>query len=168
MTRREAQTVFLQKYLKLVGHIAGRYAREGIEWDDLVQEGCMALLRAMEQYRDHSPVSESAYVAVCIENAMRRWVNRERRYHYRYYVSEAIPEGVQTRTPLDGIEEREGYLERESQIRDRLSQKEWEILQCLAQGISYAETACRLHIDQKSVDNAIQRIRRKLRSKKSA
>ncbi|MBQ8944112.1 MAG: RNA polymerase sporulation sigma factor SigH, partial [Clostridia bacterium] len=45
-----------------------------------------------------------------------------------------------------------------------LSDKEWNILQCILQGHSYAETAEILHTSAKSVDNAMQRIRRKMRT----
>ena len=49
-----------------------------------------------------------------------------------------------------------------------LSDREWAILQCLYDGASYAQAAEKLGISVKSIDNAMQRIRKKMRAVRSA
>jgi RNA polymerase sporulation-specific sigma factor len=67
-------------------------------------------------------------------------------------------------TPESILIEKENYADCRMQVMAVLSDKEWEILQYILNGNSYAQTAEQLHISVKSVDNAMQRIRRKMRA----
>ena len=67
-------------------------------------------------------------------------------------------------TPESILMAKESFADFRTKIMTLLSKKEWEILQCILNGHSYAHTAELLSITVKSVDNAMQRIRRKIRA----
>ena len=164
-TSMEAEGILLSRYLHLIQYYAFRYA-VGADADDLVQEGLIALLYAIPQYVPEKGTKFSAYAQVCIQNRMRNVLQRSKRnpepvenleeYWGADFVDEATPESI-------FLEKEQGDLFRK-QVMELLSDKEWKVLELIVEGASYAETAKKLGISEKSVDNAMQRIRRKMRS----
>lgn len=160
----DAETVLLVRYFRLVRFHAGRCASVLTDADDLIQEGCVALLRAMKQFDLSRDVKFSAFAQTCIINSMKSLLRREQ--------AVAVPAGdllqdhqfVDENTPESILIRKESYKNCRMQVMAMLSEKEWEILQIVLEGCSYAQTAERLHITLKSVDNAMQRIRRKMRT----
>ena len=166
----EAEGVLLSRYLGLIRFHAGRMAGCA-DVDDLVQEGLIALLRAIPQFDGTREVKFSSYAQTCILNRMRNFVQRESRNAVPcddlVQVMEEQGELADPDTPESILVERESYAQRRMQVMAMLSAREWEILQCVMDGASYAETAARLGIAEKAVDNAMQRIRRKMRAVRS-
>ncbi|MBR3631370.1 MAG: sigma-70 family RNA polymerase sigma factor [Oscillospiraceae bacterium] len=166
----EAEGVLLSRYLGLIRFHAGRMAGS-VDADDLVQEGLIALLYAIPQY-DHTKVTRfSSYAQVCILNRMRNFVQHEARRAVPcddlVQVMEEQGELADPDTPESILVEKESYAQRRMQVMAMLSAREWDILQSIMDGASYAETAARLGISEKAVDNAMQRIRRKMRAVRS-
>ena len=166
----EAEGVLLSRYLGLIRFHAGRMAGCA-DVDDLVQEGLIALLRAIPQFDGTREVKFSSYAQTCILNRMRNFVQRESRNAVPcddlVQVMEEQGELADPDTPESILVEKESYAQRRMQVMAMLSAREWEILQCVMDGASYAETAARLGITEKAVDNAMQRIRRKMRAVRS-
>ncbi|MBP0973704.1 MAG: sigma-70 family RNA polymerase sigma factor [Oscillospiraceae bacterium] len=166
----EAEGVLLSRYLGLIRFHAGRMAGCA-DVDDLVQEGLIALLRAIPQFDGTREVKFSSYAQTCILNRMRNFVQRESRNAVPcddlVQVMEEQGELADPDTPESILVEKESYAQRRMQVMAMLSAREWEILQCVMDGASYAETAARLGIAEKAVDNAMQRIRRKMRAVRS-
>ena len=166
----EAEGVLLSRYLGLIRFHAGRMAGCA-DADDLVQEGLIALLRAIPQFDGTREVKFSSYAQTCILNRMRNFVQRESRNAVPcddlVQVMEEQGELADPDTPESILVEKESYAQRRMQVMAMLSAREWEILQCVMDGASYAETAARLGIAEKAVDNAMQRIRRKMRAVRS-
>ena len=164
----EAEAELLKRYFRLVRFHAGRYAATSADADDLTQEGLITLLRVMKQFDSSQNAKFSSFAQVCIMNRMRSLVRSQQ--------NSAVPEEdlirkleekgefIDNETPESILMQKESYESCRMQVRALLSDKEWKILQCVLQGASYAETAERLHISIKSVDNAMQRIRRKMRT----
>jgi RNA polymerase sporulation-specific sigma factor len=167
----EAEGVLLSRYLRLIRFHAGRYALNG-DVDDLVQEGLIALLAAIPQYDPSQGNKFSAFAQVCICNRMRSFVRRELRVPApaEEYLEdlEAQGEFVDPDTPESILLEKESFEHTRMQVMAMLSDREWEILQCMLSGSTYAEAAKQLGLTVKAVDNAMQRIRRKMRSVRSA
>lgn len=166
----EAEGVLLSRYLGLIRFHAGKMAGCA-DADDLVQEGLIALLRAIPQFDGTREVKFSSYAQACILNRMRNFVQREARHAVPCddleQVMEEQGELADPDTPESILVEKESYAQRRMQVMAMLSAREWEILQCVMDGASYAETAARLGITEKAVDNAMQRIRRKMRAVRS-
>ena len=166
----EAEGALLSRYLGLIRFHAGKMAGCA-DADDLVQEGLIALLRAIPQFDGTREAKFSSYAQACILNRMRSFVQREARNAVPLddleQVMEEQGELADPDTPESILVEKESYAQRRMQVMALLSAREWEILQCIMDGSSYAETAEKLGIAEKAVDNAMQRIRRKMRAVRS-
>lgn len=167
----EAEGVLLSRYLRLIRYYAGRYAING-DVDDLVQEGLIALLAAMPQYDPAKGCHFSSFAQVCITNRMRSFVRREllNPAPAEELITDLEAQGkfVDPDTPESILLEKESFREARMQVMALLSDREWEILQCMLDGATYAEAAVKLGLTVKAVDNAMQRIRKKMRTVRSA
>ncbi len=134
---------------------------------DLVQEGMMALLRAVNSYRPDRGAGFAAYAGVCIRHSMLSYIMKDNRYSGENRIStdeldddlsgsdEDIPENA-----VIAKEEHDGLFGR---IADELSEREWQVLQLFLNGHSYRQIAEKMSISEKSVNNTMQRVRKKLR-----
>lgn len=167
----EAEGILLSRYLRLIRCYAVRFASRG-DTDDLVQEGLIALLQAIPQFVPTREKRFSAFAKVCILNRMRSFVQREQKADAPaedlIERLEAMGELVDPVTPESIFLEKESFQEARMQVMALLSEREWEILLCIMNGASYQQAAETLGISPKSVDNAMQRIRRKMRAVRSA
>lgn len=166
----EAEGVLLSRYLGLIRFHANKFV-PGADADDLVQEGLIALLKAIPQFDTGRDVRFSSYAQICIMNRMRSFVQKELKsaapVEDLVQMMEEQGELVDPDTPESILVEKENYAHCRMQVMAMLSAREWEILQCIMEGDSYTETAEKLCISEKSVDNAMQRIRRKMRAVRS-
>lgn len=165
----DAEAVLLTRYLKIIRYHACKFARSEADIDDLVQEGLIVLLRAVSEFRQERQVKFSTFAQTCILNRMKNVVRRE--HHGAVsdpspYLEDCI--GIaDPDTPESILLEKENYEQCRMQVMAMLSRREWEILQCIMMGDSYLQTAEKLQISEKSVDNAMQRVRRKMRTVES-
>ncbi len=149
----------------------------GGDSEDLVQEGMLGLLAAMREFDSTKDASFSTYAEVCIRNRLLSAVkaaSRDKHTPLNSYVplDSALFDGTDCdgRRPveqyLDNPEtlmiHREDMQERMNRIYNQLSPLENRILRLYLSGLSYSEIASICCRPLKSVDNAIQRIRRKL------
>ena len=169
------------------GQLAGRYSRlviscsrplflAGGDRSDLEQDGMVALLRAIREYDPSTNVPFRSFAETCIRNGLRSAVKAaSRRKHMPLNsgvsLEEILDNEASPALPADDLYRREAEemvlaREREDELFrtfDRyLSKYERRILSLYLDGASYREMAQKLDRPEKSVDNAIQRIRRKL------
>lgn len=167
----DAQGILLKRYVKLVHYHASHYAAAAADVDDLIQEGLITLLHVISRFRAEEGTKFSTYAQVCIVNRMRSLVRRAGTYAAPVAdIAQLMEERAviaDAETPESILVEKENYARCRMQVMALLSAKEWEILQCIMSGASYAQTAEMLGISVKSVDNAMQRVRRKMRAVKS-
>lgn len=170
-TSSEAEIILLQRYRKLVRYHARRYAASETDVDDLEQEGMLVLLHIIPKYSEDRGVPFSAFAQTCITNRMCSLAKKAGRNASPVEDIAQLMEQqagiVEEHTPETILLEKENYEHFRSQVMAMLSAKEWGILQCIMAGASYAQTAERLQISVKSVDNAMQRVRRKMRAAES-
>lgn len=165
-----AEAVLLKRYLKLIRYHANHYAAAQADADDLVQEGMLTLLYAIPKYQEERGCSFAAFAQTCILNRMRSLVKCSSSATPLADILElmdARPEFADQKTPESILIEKENYDHCRMQVMALLSAREWEILQCIMEGASYVQAAEKLGTSVKSVDNAMQRVRRKMRAVKS-
>lgn len=175
---RIAEETLVIRYHRLVRICARPYFLAGGDSEDLIQEGMVGLLAAVREYDPEKGAGFRRYAEVCIKNRLISAIKaatRDKHTPLNNYVSFETPlfSGNGDRYPygtyaltLDGPEEiligREAFRERVKTLEGQLSGFEARILRLYLNGLSYSEIAAEVNRSPKSVDNAVQRIRRKL------
>lgn len=160
---RNAVTVLILRYLNLVRKKASLYSG-GAEFDDLAQEGFLAFMRAAEGFDPEKGTSFSAFAEVCVTNGIRSAVRRLSRSAGESLSEELGEQAGDSSTPENIWFEKEAEAGMYEKISELLSKKEWDIFKLYLGGASYEEIAESLDIPKKSVDNAVFRIRKKLKA----
>ncbi|MGN0453149.1 MAG: sigma-70 family RNA polymerase sigma factor [Ruminococcus sp.] len=156
-----------KRYSGIIHSIAAKYSAAGFDRSDFMQEGLLALLSACKSFSSEGCASFRTYTALCIS---RRFMSVIRKAHAKG----AIPDDTlisyddieisdqNTQNPETLFIEKESSIGLQNTIRQKLSPLELEVLRLYLQGLSYADISELLGKSSKSVDNALQRIRRKL------
>ncbi len=176
---RRATEFILSKYKNLVRSRAKAYFLAGADRDDIVQEGMIGLFKAVRDFDVTKQASFRGFAEMCIKRQIITAVKastRQKHAPLNSYVSlsEPIFEDNSERTLVDMLAERsvmdpeEMFLRREKaerlseEIEDKLSNLEKTVLALYIDGMNYQEIAVELDRPPKSIDNALQRIKRKL------
>lgn len=169
----------INKYRNFVRAKARSYFLIGADREDIVQEGMIGLYKAIRDFRNDKLSSFRAFAELCITRQIItaiKTATRQKHIPLNSYVSlnKPIYDEESDRTLLDILtatkitdpEElmisREELASIESKIGEILSGLELEVLMSYLQGKSYQEIACDLDRHVKSIDNALQRVKRKL------
>lgn len=164
---RNAATVLISRYLKLVSKRARAYSGGAAEFDDLAQEGFLAFLRAAETFEPKRGSAFAAFADVCVTNGIRSAVRRLSRGAEGLGAVEDLQEERGTEdayTPENIWVEKEAEAGLYEKISELLSKKEWDIFKLYVGGAPCGEIAEKLGIPKKSVENAVFRIRKKLKT----
>jgi len=166
--------VLLRRYSWLAANFAARAAANPADADDLTQEGLMALCAAAESFSADYGASFRTFAAVCMRRRIAtaaRAVNSAMRSVGGSLDDPEVPSDIlladESASPELLLLAKERVDELYHLLTDVLSRREREIFCLQMSGFSYAEIAHRLGISKKSVENAIQRARRKLRAVRS-
>ena len=176
----DALTYLLEKYKDLVNIKVSKYFMIGAEKDDIVQEGMIGLFKAIKSFNSEKQNSFKSFANICIERQLITAIktsNRQKHMPLNSYLSlntaaydnneEDSVELIDTfnsntiEDPLETIMKKEYYEEVESAVNKNLSKFEKQVLDRFIKGESYVKIAEKLDSPVKSVDNAIQRIRKK-------
>ena len=171
----EALADLIERYTPLVCMRARAYARGVMDVDDVYQEGMIALLKAVRNYREDTAGSFRTFAAVCVNNKMLSAVTahmRDKNAPMRSYLSlsgREIPEDLLAAVSPETDPEKLVIASEESAARNRrietlLSPFERQVLRVYLSAYSYEEMSRQLGSSTKAVDNALQRVRRKLRN----
>lgn len=177
---KEALNFILNKYKELVYMKTSRYFLIGAEKDDIYQEGMIGLYKAILSFKEDKHNSFKTFANMCIERQLITAIktsNRQKHMPLNSYLSLNTPgndeeddnektllEVLNNKTaedPLDTITKKEYYSSVENAIDKSLSDFEKQVLKKFIKGDSYVKIAEELEAPVKSVDNAIQRIRKK-------
>lgn len=134
--------------------------------DDLMQEGFMGLMRAVNSYEPEKGAF-SSYAGVCIKNRMLSSLKKNSMSNTEDISDNELEEyvGVSDEDIPENIviaQERMGELY--NKISSALSEREWQVFQLFLTGMSYNQIALSSGLSVKTVDNAMQRVRRKLKA----
>lgn len=171
----EALADLIERYTPLVCMRARAYARGVMDVDDVYQEGMIALLKAVRNYREDTAGSFRTFAAVCVNNKMLSAVTahmRDKNAPMCSYLSlsgREIPEDLLAAVSPETDPEKLVIASEESAARNRrienlLSPFERQVLRLYLSSYSYEEMSRQLGSSTKAVDNALQRVRRKLRN----
>lgn len=152
------------------------YFMAGGERDDLVQEGLIGLYKAIKSYSKEKNANFKTFAEICVVRQMISAVKsstRKKNSPLNHYVSIHIPEDeldtissklvdVKNNNPESMLIEREAVCGMQNKIFSVLSDFESEVLNYYLSGISYKEIAKLLKKTEKSVDNALFRIKKKI------
>ena len=173
---RSAEEALAKRYTRLVRVCARPLFLAGGDSEDLIQEGMFGLLSAIRQFDPSMGSSFYNFALHCIKMRLLSAVKSASRLkHFPLNDSmsfEQLSEDSSTqlsvtpevfrRSPEDMVLARESKEELYSEFSQCLSKLEREVLDKYLEGLSYREIAEELSRDEKSVDNAVQRIRHKL------
>lgn len=176
----EALTYMLEKYKNLVNIKVSKYFMIGAEKEDILQEGMIGLFKAIQSFDEEKQNSFKSFANICIERQLITAIkssNRQKHIPLNTYLSlntaayenneDDSVELIDTfnsktvEDPLETIMKQEYYSEVENAINKNLSKFEKQVLDRYLKGESYVTIAEKLDSPIKSVDNAIQRIRKK-------
>ena len=169
----------LNRYKNFVRSRARSYFLIGADHEDIVQEGMIGLYKAVRDFRPEKLASFRAFAELCVTRQIItaiKTATRQKHIPLNSYISlnKPIFDEESDRTLLDVISEgritnpeelligQEDLSTIESRIGKMLSPLEWEVLLAYLDGRSYQEIAEDLGRHVKSIDNALQRVKRKM------
>ncbi len=169
---KEISDYLMEKYKEFVRKKARAVYLIGGETDDLIQEGMIGLFKAVQDYRPEKETSFRTFAGLCIDRQLYSAIqssNRQKHLPLNSYVSlsqagEAEDlEGRWSENPEAVVIDQERTRILKEEIRKALSPMENKVLTYYMQGYGYVKIAKLLGKNPKSIDNALQRIRGKIR-----
>lgn len=174
-----AQEYLLHKYRNFVRAKARSYFLIGAEREDIIQEGMIGLYKAIRDFKTDKQASFRAFAELCVTRQIItaiKTATRQKHIPLNSYVSLNKPiyeedsdrtlldviSGVRVANPEDMIISQEEFADIEDKMNEILSDLEWQVLMSYLDGKSYQEIAVDLNRHIKSIDNALQRVKRKL------
>ncbi|MEW6033079.1 MAG: RNA polymerase sporulation sigma factor SigH [Bacillota bacterium] len=176
---RVAQEYLINKYRNFVRAKARSYFLIGADREDIIQEGMIGLYKAIRDFRSDKLSSFRAFAELCITRQIItaiKTATRQKHIPLNSYVSLNKPiydedsdrtlldviSGTKITDPEELIISREEFGNIEEKMVEILSDLEWKVLMAYLDGKSYQEIATDLARHVKSIDNALQRVKRKL------
>ncbi len=175
----DAFSYLCEKYKDIINVKVSKYYIIGAERDDTVQEGMIGLFKAIKSYDETKQNSFKTFANICVERQLITAIkssNRQKHQPLNSYLSlnnsaydnddndEELINTFDSKTiedPLDTVMKKEYIAHIENTIDRTLSGFEKQVLNRYIKGESYVDIAAKLDAPVKSVDNAIQRIRKK-------
>ena len=171
----------IEKYKDLVNMKVRKYFIIGAEKEDIIQEGMIGLFKAIQSFKSDKQNSFKTFANLCIERQLITAIktsNRQKHMPLNSYLSLSASaynnedddsdssmieffDSHTTEDPLETLTKKEYYQTVENAIDKSLSDFEKQVLRRFIKGESYVNIAESLNTPVKSVDNAIQRIRKK-------
>ena len=174
-----AQEIIINKYEAFIRGKSRSYFLIGADKEDIYQEGMIGLYKAIRDFNGEKSTSFRAFAELCITRQIItaiKTATRQKHIPLNTYISlnKPVSEEESDRTLLDIIssirttdpeeliisQEQKEFIEEE--INKVLSDLEIQVLQSYLEGKSYQEIACDLDRHSKSIDNALQRVKKKL------
>lgn len=180
----EANRLLFEKYKPLIESNARKLLKfckyNGLEFPDLVQEGMLGLSRAIDTFNESKETSFFTYAKTCIERKQRSIIVMSGRQKHKA-LNESLPFEVydedekdlksvdifladNSYNPETVLQDLEDGNELKEKIKNLLTNFELEVFELKIAGFDYNEISEILEKDKKQIDNAIQRIKTKLKS----
>ncbi len=176
----QALDVLLTRYRRFARSKVRNYFLVGADADDLEQEGLIGLYKAARDYRADREASFPVFAELCVKRQIITAIkaaSRQKHQPLNAYVSISTPSSTADDAPdpadellrdhaiadpAEVVVDDDRLRTVQSSIAQLLSSLEIEVLQLYVGGASYAEISTTLNRHTKAVDNAIQRIKRKV------
>ncbi len=176
----DALEYLMQKYKPLVLGAAGKCYVVGADKDDIIQEGMIGLCKAIYDYKGDKNSKFSTFAKLCVDRQIATFIKTSLRQKHKA-LNEAISidekiseEDYDSNTLNDFILKTDESPEKividnenkailEKKINQSLSDLEKQVYALHIKGISYSQIAIIMNRDEKSIDNTVQRIKKKVR-----
>ncbi|MDN5352360.1 MAG: polymerase sporulation-specific sigma factor [Clostridiales bacterium] len=175
----KAQELLIKRYKNFVKSKARAYFLIGADREDIVQEGMIGLFKAMRDYQPGKMTSFKSFAELCIKRQIItaiKTATRQKHIPLNSYVSlnKPIFDEESDRTLYDMmtnsrelnpehlIIKKEELTMIEEKMGEVLSDLEWKVLNAYLEGKSYNEISAEMNKQVKSIDNALQRVKKKL------
>ena len=161
---RMAEEILVMRYHRLVRICSRPFFLAGGDSEDLMQEAMFGLLKAIREFDPERDAAFQTFAGVCIRNRVRSAVTSASRDKHAP-LNNSLPmdaAGGVGYNPEESIIDREEHADRLRRLKACLSSLEQRILSLYLSGLSYEEIGQQVGRSTKSVDNAVQRIRRKV------
>jgi RNA polymerase sporulation-specific sigma factor len=169
----------INKYRNFVRAKARSYFLIGADREDIIQEGMIGLYKAIRDFRNDKLSSFRAFAELCVTRQIItaiKTATRQKHIPLNSYVSLNKPiydedsdrtlldvlSGSKISDPEELVISQEEFIDIEEKMGEILSDLEWKVLMSYLDGKSYQEIAGDLERHVKSIDNALQRVKRKL------
>ncbi len=169
----------INKYRNFVRAKARSYFLIGADREDIIQEGMIGLYKAIRDFRNDKLSSFRAFAELCVTRQIItaiKTATRQKHIPLNSYISLNKPiydedsdrtlldvlSGAKVSDPEELVISREEFVDIEAKMEEILSDLEWKVLMSYLDGKSYQEIAVDLNRHVKSIDNALQRVKRKL------
>ncbi|MBR2376739.1 MAG: sigma-70 family RNA polymerase sigma factor [Clostridia bacterium] len=163
-----AFNIIYDRYTKTVKYFARNLYLLGADYEDLLQEGMLGLIKAVNLYKEGES-SFRTFATLCIKSSLYTAVKK-----YSANNLQPLNDSVEYDTwldkyfvnenPEDETIRKEAVNELIKLISDKLSKTEQKVLNLYLEGLSYEEISKSLGMNFKSIDNALQRARKKIKS----
>ena len=174
----EANEIMYIKYKPLIVSIAKRYYRKssGLDLNDLINEGMLGVFNAILTYNETLDIPFYSYVKTCIESKIIATFNKNLTLKNKmlndsvsfdntndeYNIENIISED---KNALINLLDKENSIEFDNYLKEVLSDLEYKIFKYRLKGFDYKEISHILNQDIKKIDNALYRIKKKLKDK---
>ncbi len=178
----EAKDILFEKYKYIIDIVIKKYAfsgmKYGFEYKDLYQEALVGFSDALNSYKDDKNTSMATFITLCVDRKLQNAIRKANRVknqvlleslsldhiyeQYEIPLKDIISDNS-THDPLVNITKDEAFDELLLFIEKSLSSSEYEVYKLLISGLDYQEIAKVLNKQPKQIDNAIQRIKGKIK-----
>lgn len=154
------------RYINTTSFLARSYHSDALTPDDWLQEGMIGFILAVRTFDAEKKASFSTYASVCISNRLRSvWKKANSAGNAPLNDSLILDDSSvpPARSPEENYIESESYSFFTENLLQKLSPSEKQVISCYLAGFTYSETAKRLRMTEKAVDNALCRAKTKLK-----
>ena len=177
----DAKDILFKKYKYIIDIIIKKYSlsavKVGIEYNDLYQEALVGFTDALNSYDENKEASIATFITLCVERKLQNTILKAKTIKNKMFLqalsldyqedsesplSEIISDNSKN-DPLNNMTNDESYIELIEKIKKELSSGEYEVFTLMVSGLNYIEIAEQLNKNPKQIDNAIQRIKSKIK-----
>jgi len=156
-----AEEILIRKYKTVIKNKSHFYFVAGADAEDVMQEGMIGLFKAIHSYKEGKNASFRTYADLCINRQILSAINNSSNENNDLSLADSLPSNFEE-NPESIIIMKEKMERLENQRKSFFSDLESKVLVEFLQGKNYYEIGKLMDKSPKSIDNALQRIRKKL------
>ena len=179
----DAKNILFYKYRFIIDILIKKHLKYltslNIDYQEIYSECTVGFSDGLRSYQEDKSTTLATFITLCIERRLGNIIRKYNRDKYKgmqdtfsldYIYSEKdtrlmdLLSDDYEHDPLKNITEQEGYIELVNSIKDKLTEKEYEVFVLMIRGLSYIEIAEILNNTPKQIDNTIQRVKSKIRN----
>ena len=166
---RRAEDTLLKRYEGLIRHVTKNFFIKGGDKDDLAQIGLLAVMEAVKDFVPERNKNFKQFAMLAVKRRVQDEIRKANTYKrsplndYDPYEDNDDSPMISKQTPEDIVFDRDSQRRIQDYMKKNLTTHEFNVLKLYLQGLKYPEIAAKLNVSRKSVDNAMQHIRSKMR-----